>query len=191
MYNSPILVSFEIPGAIAASNNPTKRLIIPFAFELAGVTISANTAPTGAALIVDILSGNNGQTGLVAPTNSVFKTQANRPTLAIGANDQAGVSAPFNLAFSGDTAVEPNELSFLAKPDPTSTSTFAGNQPVNTTAPPVLVNSTEGATQNQPQSAANRGFIGVAGSVLAVAVPQVGSVVAGADLQVMLYIIQR
>lgn len=60
------------------------RITLAAASTITGVTASANTAPTGATLIFDV--NKNGST--------VFTTQANRPTIAISANETASPAVP-------------------------------------------------------------------------------------------------
>lgn len=74
---------FSVPGAVAAVTG-TARVYIDSgrALTIQAVRASVGTAPTGAALIVDIKK--NGVT--------IFTTQANRPTIAISANTSGKVT---------------------------------------------------------------------------------------------------
>lgn len=182
------IVSFDVAGALTVGITP-KRVVVPFAFELAGVTATVNTPSTVSSIIFDVLAGPNN----TAPATlvSVFKTIANRPTIAAGNNDQSPTVAPFNPAIARDTAVEPSETEYFVRPDPTTATTFAGNQPVSTTQPAnVVVNPTEGGTLNQPQPQANIGYIGASGTALQLSVVQIGTV-AGSDARVILLLLQR
>ena len=188
-YSQMIPLTLSLPGALAAGAT-TKRVIVPFPYEIAGVSASVNTAPAGADLILDVLAGpNNTAAGNLA---SVYKTAANRPTIKAGSLDMAATSAPFDPTYADNTATEPNEPSYLAKPDPTSTATFAGNQPVTETQPgTVAVNTTEPGSSNQDQVPANRGYVGSAGDALHLSVAQVGSTTAGSDATVVVWLIER
>jgi hypothetical protein len=60
------------------------RFRFPFAATILGATAAVGTAPTGASLIADV--SKNGTT--------IFTTQANRPTIAAGANATTTEPAP-------------------------------------------------------------------------------------------------
>lgn len=72
-----ILPPLSMPGAVSAGAG-TARLYndTTMTLTIAGVRASVGTAPTGTPLIVDV--HRNGTT--------IFPTQANRPTVAVGAN---------------------------------------------------------------------------------------------------------
>ncbi len=65
-------------GALTAAANKA-RITAPVAGSIVGVYISAITAPVGAAILVDLNKAGT----------TMFTTQANRPTIADGANDGA------------------------------------------------------------------------------------------------------
>lgn len=65
---------FSAAGAITVGTG-AMRFPFPYAITLLGIRMAINTAPAGAALIVDV--NKNGTT--------VFTTQANRPQIAAGA----------------------------------------------------------------------------------------------------------
>ncbi len=69
------LATFSRSGTLAVGAG-THRFRFPFAATLVGTTAAVATAPAGAALILDL--NRNGTT--------VYSTQANRPTIADGAN---------------------------------------------------------------------------------------------------------
>lgn len=58
VYNTPILLEFPIIGA-ATVVTTVKRHVIPFDYQIVGVVATANTPPTGASMILDILAGPN------------------------------------------------------------------------------------------------------------------------------------
>ena len=183
---------FTVPGALAVGTT-AKRLMVPFPYEIEGVTASVNTAPTGAALILDVLGGPNG-TAPGALTSVFSVNTANRPQIAVGAYDLAGVSAPFQPTIALDTAVEPSELNYLARPTAPAVTTFAGNSPVNMNPnepQTVSVNAIETGSSNQPLEASNVRWSGKAGDVLQLAVTQVGSVVAGSDLIAIVWVVEK
>lgn len=70
-----IPATFSATGALSTFTGAS-RFICPVACQLASVTASVGTAPTGLALIVDV--DKNGTT--------IFGTQANRPTIPISLN---------------------------------------------------------------------------------------------------------
>lgn len=71
----------------------TKRYYVERAYTIVGVRFTLGTAPTGAAAVVDI--NKNGTT--------IFTTQGNRPSVAIGANTSGLVTnADVNSLASGD-----------------------------------------------------------------------------------------
>ena len=91
-------VRFFIGGAQTAGNKKTAALV-GVAGEIIGVRAHLDTAPTGAAFVVDV--NRNGTT--------IFTTQANRPTIAIGSTDSStslpdvtGVAAGDRLSLDVD-----------------------------------------------------------------------------------------
>lgn len=79
------------PGAISfshtgdATTGPGSfRFPMPTSATISGVAATADTAPTGAALIFDV--NKNGTT--------IFTTQANRPTILAGANQSTEFAVP-------------------------------------------------------------------------------------------------
>lgn len=189
-YSQMIPFHFAVPGALAVGTT-TKRLIVPFAYEIEGVTASVNTAPTGANLILDLLAGaNDTAPGSLASVFSVDTTK--RPTIVAGAFDNQSTTGPAQPAVAGDTATEPSYTQYLARPTAESTTRFAGNQPVDNTQPAtVAVNPTEAGSANQPQAASNVRWSGNAGDALQLAVTQVGSTVAGSDLIAVVWVVER
>lgn len=75
-------IVFVVSGALSVGAIPY-RIHAPMALAITNVTCTVGTAPTGASLIVDV--NVNGLT--------IFTTQANRPTVAAGAQDDLA-SAP-------------------------------------------------------------------------------------------------
>lgn len=69
------VLPFGLEGEVFVHNGAA-QIPVPFACEIVDVRARASTAPTGSSLIVDV--NKNGTT--------VFSTQANRPTIAAGAN---------------------------------------------------------------------------------------------------------
>lgn len=77
------LATFDRVGVVAVGAG-VRRLRFPVAATILGVSAAINEAPTGAALIADVhLSGE-----------SVFTTQADRPSIAAGAFDSGAESVP-------------------------------------------------------------------------------------------------
>jgi hypothetical protein len=77
------LSAFSKQGTLTVTTGAL-RLPIEGAYTITGVRLTVGTAPTGAALIVDV--NKNGTT--------IFTTQANRPTIAAGANIGGPGTAP-------------------------------------------------------------------------------------------------
>jgi ssDNA-binding replication factor A large subunit len=67
--------TFTRPGILAVETGNT-RLRFASSRKIISISATVNTQPTGSAVIVDVLK--NGTT--------VFTTQANRPTIAVGTN---------------------------------------------------------------------------------------------------------
>lgn len=77
------LTSFFKTGALTATTG-TQRLPIDGTYTIVGTRLMVGTAPTGASIIVDI--NKNGTT--------IYSTQANRPSIAAGANSGGPGAAP-------------------------------------------------------------------------------------------------
>lgn len=73
------VITLAVEGALTTGAGK-KHVRMPFAGTITGVTTAVGTAPTGAALIVDV----NKKVGAGAAT-TIFTTQANRPTIAAAA----------------------------------------------------------------------------------------------------------
>ena len=74
---------FSLAGAVTVGAGTT-RFPIPYASTISGVMATAGTPPTGAALVFDV--NVNGTTA--------FTTQANRPTIADGAQQTDALAVP-------------------------------------------------------------------------------------------------
>lgn len=86
------LSDFNIAGGLSVGAG-AKRLPIDGTCTIIGVRLTANTAPAGAAIIVDV--NKNGTT--------IFTTAANRPTIADGANSGGpGVAPDVSTLAAGD-----------------------------------------------------------------------------------------
>lgn len=83
------LATYITTGEIAVGAGLV-RFPFPFVATLVSVTAGIATPPTGAALIVDV--HRNGTT--------IFSTQANRPTIAAGANATAAAPTPNTTAMA-------------------------------------------------------------------------------------------
>ena len=83
------MASFSQPGTLLVLVGKS-RFRFPAASTIVDVTMAVNTAPTGAAIICDI--DTNGTT--------IFTTQANRPTIAAGANATAAAAIPDVTAYA-------------------------------------------------------------------------------------------
>lgn len=77
------LLPFDRAGALTVSAG-VRRFRFPVKATIVGVSAAINTAPVGAAVIADV--NINGATA--------FTTQANRPTIADGANDSGAETTP-------------------------------------------------------------------------------------------------
>lgn len=69
------MVAFSVAGTLVPGPGNT-RLRFPFAVTIDSVAITAGSSPSGAAILVDV--NKNGTT--------IFSTQGNRPSIAVGAN---------------------------------------------------------------------------------------------------------
>ncbi|HEV2412739.1 MAG TPA: hypothetical protein VGS28_02955 [Candidatus Saccharimonadales bacterium] len=86
------LSAFSMSGALFVTAG-TLRLPIDGAYTIVGTRATVGTAPTGTSLILDVMK--NGTT--------IYTTQANRPTIAIGANSTGPGNAPdVNSLAAGD-----------------------------------------------------------------------------------------
>lgn len=86
------LASFAESGVLVAQPG-LLRFRFPFAATISGVTAAVNVAPTGQAILVDV--NKNGGT--------IFTTQANRPSIAAGANATSSTAVPDETSFvAGD-----------------------------------------------------------------------------------------
>lgn len=83
--------SVQVTGTLTAAAS-VARWVAPCDGVITGVTAAVTTAPTGAAIIVDL--HNDGVT--------VFTTQANRPTIAISATTTAVKTADVIVFTAGD-----------------------------------------------------------------------------------------
>ncbi len=78
-------------GTLTAAANKA-RVTFPVAATIVGVYISAITAPTGAAILVDVNKAGT----------TLFTTQASRPTIADGANDSVVAVPDVTALAAGD-----------------------------------------------------------------------------------------
>lgn len=186
---------FFVAGNLAVGAQPT-RVTVPYAFEIEGVSASVATPAASQPIIVDVLYGPNG----TAPGSltSIFSVDTSkRPTIAAGAYDNAPVTGPDQPAVAGDTATEPSFTQYLARPTAPASTTFAGNQPVNTGNNPVTLDinastpTFESGGPNQPSAAANTRWSGAAGGVLQLSLAQVGVTTTGANLSVIVWVLQK
>jgi hypothetical protein len=77
------LATFTKSGTLTTGTG-TFKFVFPYAATIVSVTLTAGTAPTGAAILVDV--NKNGTT--------IFTTQGNRPTLAISSAVGSASAAP-------------------------------------------------------------------------------------------------
>lgn len=87
----PSLVTFDQPGTLTVGVGKG-RVRLPTAATIVSVSATANTAPTGAGIVVDV--NKNGTT--------VFTTQGNRPSIATGANASADAIPDVTTLTAGD-----------------------------------------------------------------------------------------
>lgn len=95
-YNKPdqignFVQTYSVSGALVVAAGKS-RFRAPFPITLSAVSAAIDTAPVGAAVIVDV--NKNGTT--------VFTTQANRPSIAAGANSAAEVVPDVVSVAAGD-----------------------------------------------------------------------------------------
>lgn len=83
-----ILTNFARSGTLSVTTG-VGRFVMPFALTIVGIQLAVNTAPVGSSILCDV--NKNGTT--------IFTTQANRPSVAAGAN-QGGVATPNITAFA-------------------------------------------------------------------------------------------
>jgi len=84
------VISFSFPGTLAVVNPSKLRWRAPRAYTIKHVRLNIDTAPTGAAILVDVDKRPNGSD--VATT--IYTTQGNRPTIAISAKEESAITAP-------------------------------------------------------------------------------------------------
>jgi hypothetical protein len=73
------------------------RFRFPFPATILGITLAINTPPTGAAVIVDV---NKILAATPTVVTTIFTTQGNRPTIAIGAYASAAEMVPDVTAYA-------------------------------------------------------------------------------------------
>lgn len=94
------VVPFAISGTVAVTTG-TQRFYLDHACTISAVRASVGTAPTGAALIVDV--HKNGTT--------IFTTQANRPQIAVSTNtDVSGTPDVTALAVGDYLTVDVDQI---------------------------------------------------------------------------------
>jgi hypothetical protein len=86
------VVTVTIPGALAVGAGTLRFPVGSGTWAITSVRVTAGTAPTGSAAIVDV--HKNGTT--------IYGTPANRPTVADGANDATGGTASTTSVTAGD-----------------------------------------------------------------------------------------
>ena len=67
-------LSFAVVGTLTTGNDKAPTLLAPCALTIDKVKVVVKTAPTGAALIIDVNKGGT----------TIFTTQGSRPSIAIG-----------------------------------------------------------------------------------------------------------
>lgn len=85
----PFFIPFMRAGTLATGTG-TLRYRMPVACTVQHVRLAVGTAPTGAAILVDV--NKNGTT--------IFSTQGNRPTVAISASAETATTAPDITAYA-------------------------------------------------------------------------------------------
>lgn len=86
------LITVTLPGTLSAGAGALRYPIGTGTWTIASVRVTLGTAPTGSAAIVDV--NKNGTT--------IYATQANRPTVADGANAATGGTASTTSVTAGD-----------------------------------------------------------------------------------------
>lgn len=89
------VATFGREGTLLVSSGKG-RFVFPWAATVLGVRATVNTAPTGAALIVDV---NKAEAATPGSLVTIFTTQANRPTIAASAF-ASGEAVPDVTAFA-------------------------------------------------------------------------------------------
>jgi hypothetical protein len=87
----PQTFAFSRTGALTVAVG-TARFPVPFACTIVDVRTAVGTAPTGAALLVDV--NKNGTT--------IFTTQGNRPSIAIGGTSSSAAVPDVTALAAGD-----------------------------------------------------------------------------------------
>lgn len=85
------LLPYSVPGVLAVGARPVP-LIIPSAYRIVDVRLACGTAPTGAAILVDV--NKNGTT--------IFTTQGNRPTIAASGTSGSAAVPDVTTIAAGD-----------------------------------------------------------------------------------------
>lgn len=85
------VLPFSVSGTLAVGARPA-RLPMPFAARIVDVRTMVGTAPTGAALLVDV--NKNGTT--------IFTTQGNRPSIAASGNASSAAVPDVTTLAAGD-----------------------------------------------------------------------------------------
>lgn len=83
--------TFSVTGAVTVATGKS-RIYLEGSYTIETVRAAVNTAPTGAALIVDV--NKNGTT--------IYTTQTARPQIAVGANSATGNSPAVTTFAAGD-----------------------------------------------------------------------------------------
>jgi hypothetical protein len=207
VYEVPLPLSFRLAGVVAVGTSPLRK-VVPFDHEVVGTSLTAATAPAGAALIADILHGPAGAAGGALTSLWATSGNAGRPQIAAGSNDQAPAAATNTTVmaqgtnppgYTGTTTRNYLESPYLVRPDVSASTTqqagsgaaAGGNvgEPFNE-GPSTDVVQGQTETGMRPASA-NMAFQGAAGDVYQLAIVQVGSTTAGSDLELILWILPR
>lgn len=93
---APTLQVFNTPGQLVVATG-LGRFRWPFAATILGVTLGIDTAPTGAAVLVDV---NKILAATPTVRTTIFTTQGNRPTIAIGAYGSTIEAVPDITAYA-------------------------------------------------------------------------------------------
>ena len=94
-------LSFAVTGTLTTGTDKAPTIVAPCALTITKVKVVVKTAPTGAALIVDV--NKNGTT--------IFTTQGGRPSIAIGATtDDSDTPDVTNLAESDKLTVDIDQV---------------------------------------------------------------------------------
>lgn len=87
--STPAFVPFTKPGTLTAGSG-VMAVPFPAAVTITGVIMRVGTAPTGAAIVVDV--NKNGST--------IFTTQGNRPSIAVSTLATAASAIPDIVSFA-------------------------------------------------------------------------------------------